>query len=113
MKDHEIALVVNRLRDIAIDFHAAGQLRARIADLIVPLLKGVPFSPSMLQTDPYETQLHAHNETEAELLVALANITWAASELDKKNRIRQFDKFIDEARELIGKQASRNDLLKL
>lgn len=31
LKDHEIAQLVNRLRDIAITFHAAGQLRERIA----------------------------------------------------------------------------------
>lgn len=39
MKDHEIAQTVNHLRDIAIQFHDAQQLRERIADVIVPLLK--------------------------------------------------------------------------
>lgn len=39
MKDHQIAAVVNELRDIAVQFHGAQQLRERIAHVIVPLLK--------------------------------------------------------------------------
>lgn len=38
-KDHEIARAVNTLRDIAIEFHGAQQLRERIARVVVPLLK--------------------------------------------------------------------------
>lgn len=38
MKDHEKAALVNKLRDIAIEFHAAGQLRARIQDVLLPAL---------------------------------------------------------------------------
>jgi hypothetical protein len=69
MKDHEIAQTVNRLRDIANDFHGTGQLRERIARLIVPLLKGEPFSPAMMQTDPFETKpSHAHDWKPAEEL---------------------------------------------
>ena len=37
-KDHVIREVVNKLRDVATEFHAAGQLRARIQDAIAPLL---------------------------------------------------------------------------
>lgn len=29
---------------------------------------------------------------------ALANLLWAATERDRKNRIRQFDEFVDDAR---------------
>lgn len=36
MKDHEVAQLVNRLRDIAKEFHASGQLRERIAHEVVP-----------------------------------------------------------------------------
>jgi hypothetical protein len=39
LKDHEIRETVNKLRDIALKYHAAGQLRAQIADVIVPILK--------------------------------------------------------------------------
>lgn len=42
MKDHEIALVVNELRAIAVTFRDADQLRSRIASVIVPLLKSRP-----------------------------------------------------------------------
>lgn len=43
IKDHEIAETVNTLRDIALEFRDAQQLRARIADVLVPLLKkGTP-----------------------------------------------------------------------
>lgn len=41
MKDNEIALIVNQLRDIAVTFHNTQQLRERIAHVIVPLLKDV------------------------------------------------------------------------
>jgi len=40
LKDHEIAKIVNELRDIAVQFHASQQLRERIAQVIVPVLKG-------------------------------------------------------------------------
>jgi hypothetical protein len=38
MKDHEIAKVVNELRDIATQYHDTQQLRERIAGIVVPLL---------------------------------------------------------------------------
>ena len=40
MKDHEIAQLVNALRDCAVEFHSAQQLRERIAALVVPALRG-------------------------------------------------------------------------
>ena len=52
-KDHEIAALVNKLRDVAIEFHGAQQLRVRIAEIVVPALKvmqapvaGQPAEPS-------------------------------------------------------------------
>lgn len=39
MKDHEIAKVVNELRDIATQYHDTQQLRERIASIVVPILK--------------------------------------------------------------------------
>lgn len=39
LKDHEIAAAVNQLRDIAIEFHGAQQLRERIAQVVTPLLR--------------------------------------------------------------------------
>jgi len=39
LKDHQIAALVNELRDIAIEFHGAQQLRERIAQVVVPALK--------------------------------------------------------------------------
>lgn len=37
-KDHEIRDFVNRLRDVAIQFHHAQQLRSRIQEIVLPLL---------------------------------------------------------------------------
>lgn len=37
-------------------------------------------------------------EMVGELSVALSNLGWAAQELDRRNRIRQFDAFVDAAR---------------
>lgn len=39
IKDHEIAAAVNELRDIAVRYHASGQLRERLSALVVPLLR--------------------------------------------------------------------------
>lgn len=40
------------------------------------------------------------------LKVALRNLLWAAGERDKRNRIRQFDQFMDEARAALGHATS-------
>ena len=39
LKDHEIAQMVNQLRDIALEFHGAQLLRERIAGVLVPALQ--------------------------------------------------------------------------
>lgn len=39
LQDHVIRETVNQLRDIALKYHAAGQLREQIAHVIVPLLQ--------------------------------------------------------------------------
>ena len=41
LKDHQIAALVNELRDIAIQYYGTQQLRERIAHAVVPALKGV------------------------------------------------------------------------
>ncbi len=41
MKDHEIAELVNALRDVALQFHGAQQLRERIAGLVLPVVKAL------------------------------------------------------------------------
>lgn len=51
IKDHIIAQTVNELTQIAKDFHATQQLRSRIADLIVPILKA---QPAAQPADPKE-----------------------------------------------------------
>jgi hypothetical protein len=42
MKDHEIAAIVNQLRDVAKEYGQTQQLRDRIASLIVPVLEATP-----------------------------------------------------------------------
>ena len=42
MNDHEIAKLINDLRDVAIKYHDTQQLRERIAGLVVPVLKATP-----------------------------------------------------------------------
>lgn len=39
MKDHEIARLVNELRDVAVQYKDADQLRARIAHILTPVLQ--------------------------------------------------------------------------
>ena len=38
-KDHEIREAINQLRDVAVQYHATQQLRERIADIVLPLVK--------------------------------------------------------------------------
>lgn len=53
MKDHEIAQMVNTLRDIAKEYASTEQLRERIAQVLVPILKGVT-EPTSVVYDPIE-----------------------------------------------------------
>lgn len=39
LKDHEIREAVGKLCDVAVQFHGAGQLRARIQDVVLPLVR--------------------------------------------------------------------------
>ncbi|HBM3129264.1 TPA: hypothetical protein LVL98_003005 [Klebsiella michiganensis] len=45
MKDHEIRELVNQLRDIAIKYHGAGQLREQIARVVRPAMLQAGNSP--------------------------------------------------------------------
>lgn len=45
-KDHEVSKLVNELRDVATTFAGTEQLRARLAEVVVPSLRvGVPAAP--------------------------------------------------------------------
>lgn len=50
MDDRFIANIVNTVRDIAINFHATEQLRARIAHVLVPQLKRIAEVEAQLAT---------------------------------------------------------------
>lgn len=98
MRDHVIRETVNKLRDIAIEYHATQQLRERIAHVIVPLLAGeepaslleregwpLPDSTEVTRTAPKRIWLQVsddygdHNEpfpTGAEL--GFSEVTWCA-----------------------------------
>jgi hypothetical protein len=39
LKDHQIAQMVNKLRDVAREFHHTQQLRSQIVDVLLPILK--------------------------------------------------------------------------
>lgn len=55
-------------------------------------------------------QLRRLHEVNAELAEALYNLRWAASERDKKNRIRQFDDFMDAADAALAKAQGENNV---
>ncbi|MFC4924755.1 hypothetical protein [Delftia deserti] len=65
-KDHQTARLVNDLRDCAIKYHGAGQLRERIAHIVVPLcdqLKGAlaaPAAPAVDALAPVQALLDVH-----------------------------------------------------
>lgn len=50
-----------------------------------------------------QAEIERLNRVNADLVDALINLRWAASERDKKNRIRQFDEFMDKADAAIAK----------
>lgn len=49
-KDHQTAKLVNDLRECAINYHNAGQLRERIAHIIRPLVDGLRGAPAVPMT---------------------------------------------------------------
>lgn len=59
MKDHEIAALVNNLRDIAINYHCSQQLRERIAAVVVPALRG---ARNATNTESQVTALKAYRD---------------------------------------------------
>jgi len=46
-KDHQTAELVNQLRDVAIKYHAAGQLRAQIQNVILPVIERLNAAPEL------------------------------------------------------------------
>lgn len=54
MNEHEIALTVNRLRDIAKEYGQTQQLRERIAAVVVPLLSASKSAAPKVQLTPRE-----------------------------------------------------------
>ena len=61
------------------------------------------------QIDEAAAELRRLHEVNAELVEALYNLRWAASERDKKNRIRQFDEFMDAADAALAKAQGDNN----
>lgn len=53
-KDHHTAELVNRLRDVAIKFHDAQQLRERIAGVVRPLTDSLKAATAAPATPPGE-----------------------------------------------------------
>lgn len=76
MKDHQIAEVVNQLRDIALQFHGAQQLRERIAHVIVPLLKEP--QPDTVRLDWFQKQIKRSSVRLANMQFKSVN-AWAIS----------------------------------
>lgn len=56
MKDNEIAKAVNKVTRIGRDYGGTKQLRARVADVLVPLLKTKICEYTRGKVDGYETQ---------------------------------------------------------
>lgn len=76
------------------------------ADIEAPWLLG----PDRGAAPVLSGEIHGYSKADArliaaapDLLAALINMRWAAGERDAKNRIRQFDQFMDEAAAAIAK----------
>ena len=74
IKDHQIAALVNELRDIAVQYHGTQQLRERIAHVVVPVLRA---ADSVLEDAVQESEYrrgyrHGYEQRDAEVRGALA-----------------------------------------
>lgn len=60
MKDHEIALLINQVRDVAKEYGQTQQLRERIAGLLVPVLTTDASALDLLETllDVWDDEQH-------------------------------------------------------
>ena len=67
MKDHQIAEIVNALRDAALTHHASGQLRERLRSCIEPLLIAIapPVAAGSVDTEAFKILLADYAEAEA------------------------------------------------
>lgn len=61
LKGHEVAALINRLRDIAVEFHSAQQLRERIAGEIRPLLIDGVLAAPMREATAHSGDTNANN----------------------------------------------------
>jgi hypothetical protein len=64
-RDHEIRELVNDLRDIATQFHAAQQLRARIADRVSRFLVSPVAAPEAPTEPIYQVQFYGNSDSSA------------------------------------------------
>lgn len=111
MKDHEIAQLVNELRDIAIDFHATQQLRERIADVVLSPLKRLQKLEEGVEQ--MRTNLWQATDKEARLLARIKQLAQENSDLreivDDMEDIRQeYSHQLKEARdELVAQEEAQ------
>lgn len=78
-------------------------LFAWVIPWLVPVKK--PLVPSQKSYAEAIEELKVEN---IRLTQALADVRWAALELDKKNRVEQFDLFMDDALELLRGETSKS-----
>ena len=100
MKDHEIAQLVNQLRDIAVEFHGHQSLRDRIARVVVPVVKGQDSAVSRLISSKPDVAVAIDVLDEAKLLLSQGH-TFVALKL-----LRDVIAGLDEGRE--AEQRERN-----
>lgn len=70
MKDHEITMLVNRLRDLSVKFHNHQSLRDRISRIIVDPLKGYWSEGALSERDDVDVFSPSDREKVREILLA-------------------------------------------
>lgn len=82
MKDHEIRELVNQLRDIAVKYHATGQLREQIARVVRSAMLQAGYSPPHSGIRPEQSSTSPAHAPSRERFISLCNEFWNWSEMD-------------------------------
>lgn len=82
MKDHQIRELVHQLRDIAVKYHATGQLREQIARVVRSAMLQAGYSPPHSGIRPEQSSTSPAHAPSRERFISLCNEFWNWSEMD-------------------------------
>ena len=82
IKDHEIAEMNNRLREVAIQYDKSQQLRARLSAVVLPTINKLEAALLQLRYEK-EMERYYKNAAEAELAILTKKIVQLESDIEQ------------------------------